>query len=135
MARFIQAIATYRPRVKRGPTVQIEEVAAFMCRGRSLSPSQVQMVLAELRDAVIHFNQLGRAVKLPGLGTFGTTVDRNGRIGVSYFPDPALRRALNDADVRDLALHNPRHVGLDDAGYKALWDADHPDDPVDLGND
>jgi hypothetical protein len=29
-------------------------------------------------------------------------------------------------------LINEQNIGLDDAGYKVLWDADHPDDPLEL---
>jgi hypothetical protein len=27
---------------------------------------------------------------------------------------------------------NRKHIGLDNAGYKALWDADHPEDPLEI---
>jgi len=29
-------------------------------------------------------------------------------------------------------IKNREHIGLDNAGYKALWDPDHPDDPLEF---
>ena len=130
MARLIQAIAKYGPRVRRGSTAQVDELAEFMARGSALHGSGIRAVLAALPEALVWFNQTGRAVKLPGIGTLGTTVDRHGRIGVSFYPDPSLIAQLNGPDARNLPLKNRKHIGLSDEGYKALWDAEHPEDPV-----
>ena len=130
MARLIQAIAKYGPRVERGRTAQLDEVAKEMARGGSLHEFGIRSVLTALPEALVWFNQQGRAVKLTGIGTFGTTVDRNGRIGVSYYQDPGLRAQLNSQLARSKHIRNRRNIGLDDAGYIALWNAEHPDDPV-----
>jgi hypothetical protein len=29
-------------------------------------------------------------------------------------------------------VHNKSNVGLDNDGFKALWDADHPGDPLEI---
>lgn len=29
-------------------------------------------------------------------------------------------------------IHNRDTIGLDDAAYKQRWDADHPDDPLEV---
>lgn len=130
MARLIQAIAKYGPRVERGRTVQLDEVAQFLTKNSPLHEFGINAVLGALPEALVWFNQQGRAVKLPEIGTFGTTVDRKGRIGVSYYQDPGLRARLNGHDARHIPIRNRRNIGLDDAGYIALWNADHPDDPV-----
>jgi hypothetical protein len=132
MARLVQAVAKYGPRVIRDSTVELDALARWMAHGTNISAGQITMLLMELHDAIVTFNAGGQAVKLPGLGTFGTSVDRHGRLAVTFYTDPQLRRKLNARGTGGLVIQNRRNIGLDDAGYKALWDAEHPDDPVEL---
>jgi hypothetical protein len=130
MARLVQAVAMYRPRVIRNSTLGVDHVAEYMARGTGISDSQITMLLTELHKAIVFLNSAGFGVKLPDIGTFGPAIDRHGRLSVSYFTDPKLRRGLNEMGTGGLTIRNRKNIGLDDAGFKALWDADHPDDPV-----
>jgi hypothetical protein len=130
MARLVQAVAKYGPRIIRTRTATVEDVADLLSRRQSASLGTIRLVLTDLQEALVFLNSGGEAVKLPGLGTFGLSIDRNGRLNPSYFADPRLREQLAAAGTRNMTVRNRKNIGLSDAGYKALWDAEHPDDPV-----
>ena len=55
-----------------------------------------------------------------------------GRIRVTFRQDVELGRAINAAGAYHGPIRNRDNVGLRPADYKVIWDADHPDDPLDL---
>jgi hypothetical protein len=59
-------------------------------------------------------------------------VNRRGKRSVGFRADPDLSGGLNDRAARNLPIRNQGRTGLDNAGYKALWDAEHPEDPLEL---
>ena len=106
MARLLQAISRYGPRVARKETAQLDEVAQVVARGTGLTDSQVTAVLMELHKAILTLNRRGRAVKLPGIGIIGVSITRDGRRHVSFSADPALKGGLNDRAARTLPVKN-----------------------------
>lgn len=80
----------------------------------------------------LDFNSNGVPLKLEGVGIFTPSIDRNGNIRNNFRADVRLKRRSNAPDAYRGKIINKEHIGLDDAGYKALWDADHPDDPVEV---
>lgn len=132
MANFLQAINAYGPKVALNPTAQLDAVAKWMAMRTGLNKSEVLMVLQELNEAVLFFNSQGTPVKLPGVGTFTPGVDRNGTLKVNFRADMALKNGINTPGAFSGQLRNKQNVGLDNDGYKALWDAEHPDDPLEI---
>jgi hypothetical protein len=51
---------------------------------------------------------------------------------VRFRADGELKRQLNAPGAFTGEIVNRVNIGLDDAEYKALWDAEHPDDPLDV---
>ena len=103
-----------------------------MAMRTGLNKSEVMMVLHEMNEAILYFNSQGTLVKLPGVGTFGTSVDREGKFKINFRADTGLKKGINAPDAYKGRMANKSRIGLDDAGYKELWDADHPDDPLDV---
>jgi len=132
MARLIQAMQKYGPKVERSRTAPPEHVAGWLARGTGLNVSQVEMVLRELHEAVLYFNKIGTPVKLSGLGTFAVSVDRHGRRRIGLRADMGLRRGMNGEHASLLPLRNADNIGIDNAAFKTLWDAEHPDDPLEI---
>jgi hypothetical protein len=131
MAKPIQAMREYGPRLELGPLAETENVVEWvMARNRFLSRGMVKVALIEIAEAVLHFNGEGIPVRLEGLGIFTPTIDRNGTIKHSYRADAKLKKRSNAAGAYTGTVLNKNRIGLDDAGYKELWDADHPDDPL-----
>ena len=100
MANRLSAIAAYRPRIQLGNIVQKVELARYLADRTGLNEGSVELVIKELRDAILFFNRLGRAVKIEGLGAYTPGIDLEGAFGKS---------------TDDLV---------------ALWNGTHPDDPV-----
>ncbi len=131
MARLLQALGEYGPKLELAPTVGTEAVVEHvMDNNPSLRRSIVRAVLMEIAEAILFFNNQGIPVKLEGVGTFTPTIDRHGTIRHNYRADVQLKKRSNDEGAYTGKIANQEHIGLDNAGFKALWDVDHPDDPL-----
>jgi len=97
-----------------------------------LNKSEVMMVLQETNDAVLYFNSQGTPIKLPGVGTFTPSVDREGTFKINFRADMDLKKRINAGGAYTGTVLNKNRIGLDNAGYKELWDADHADDPLEI---
>lgn len=107
-------------------------------RNRLLSSGAVKVALIGIAEAVLHFNGEGIPVRLEGLGIFTPTIDRSGTIKHNYRADAKLKKRSNaegaytGLPAQAGRITNGEHIGLSNAGYKELWDADHPDDPLEI---
>jgi hypothetical protein len=133
MARLIQAIREYGPKLELDPTAETEDVIEWvMAHNRFLSRGTVEAALMEIVEAVLHFNCQGIPVRLKGLGIFTPSIDCNGAIKHGYRADAKLKKRSNAEGAYTGKIVNGERIGLSNAGYKALWDADHPDDPLEI---
>lgn len=132
MASLVQAVAAYGPRLELARTAQLEDVVEWMAQHTGLNTGEVVMVLYEIHDALLFFSRQGTPVKLPGVGTFTPSIDRHGAFRLNFRADPSLKRGLNLTGAYRGEIQNKGHTGLDNATYKALWDADHADDPLEI---
>jgi hypothetical protein len=53
------------------------------------------IVPQELSEAILLFNLRGTPVKLPGLGIFDSSMDREGKYRLSYRADSVLNKGIN----------------------------------------
>jgi hypothetical protein len=86
-------------------------------------------VLTGLQDAVLHFNGQGRGVKLEGLGTYLPNINYRGELDAAHRLDRRLKRELNNGSFSG-KIRNKKNIGKSAAEVIALWNAEHPDDPV-----
>jgi hypothetical protein len=129
MASRIKAINAYRPRIKVARTVQREELVRTIARRTGLDEGQIYYVLTELRDAVVDYNRAGMGVKLEGLGTYLPNMGLDGSLDVHYRQDAGLRLRLNQEPFEGHVV-NRENVGKTADELVALWNEEHPDDPV-----
>ncbi len=132
MAYLIQAMQAYGPKIELNETVQLNEVAKWMAMRTGLNKSEVMLVLQELNEAIIYFNCQGTPLKLPGIGIFSPSINREGTLKVNLRTDNELRNGVNNAGAYVGRVLNKSAIGLTNEEYKDLWDADHPDDPLEL---
>ncbi|MCR4407232.1 MAG: hypothetical protein NUW24_09970 [Anaerolineae bacterium] len=132
MARIVQAVNVYGPKLVLNPTAQLDQIADWMAMRTGLNKSEVMMVLQELSDAILYFNNQGTPVKFPGIGTFTPSIDRHGKFNINFRADAALKNGINAPGAYTGQVHHKDRIGLDNAGYKELWDAEHPDDPLEI---
>lgn len=129
MASRISALNHYRPQIEYGDTADWREVADYMSANSTLSPSDIIGVLVGLEDAVLHFNLRGRGVKLDGLGTYLPNINYRGELDVAHRLDRRLKRQLNNESFNG-RIRNKKNIGKSTAEVIAMWNAEHPDDPV-----
>jgi hypothetical protein len=90
------------------------------------------MVLQEMNEAILYFNCQGTPVKLPGVGTFSPSIGRRGTKRINLQNDPELKNGINAPGAYTGKIQNKGRIGMDDQGYKDLWDPDNPDNLLDI---
>ena len=132
MANFLKAIVQYGPRLELNSTAQLDEVAELMAMRTGLKKGEVMMVLQEQSEVITHFGKNGTPVKFPGMGIFSPSIDRHGEFSVNFRADTALKSGINALNAYRGGLKNKANIGIDNQRLKELWDADHPEDPLEL---
>lgn len=131
MAKRIKAITEYMPRIVRGLTAQVDEVAELISGRTSVNPGAVLQVLREFFYAALFFTKRGRAMNLPGLGTVTPSVKLDGSINITLRVDRHLLSELNKKkDNFSGKMLNSDMIGKEAEELVARWNEDHPDDPV-----
>ena len=132
MATLLQAVRTYGPKLELGPRAELDELAAWMASRTGLNKSEAMMSFQEMSEMLLAFNNRGVPVKIPGVGTFTPSIDRHGMLKINFRPDPALKKGSNAPNAYKGKITNRERIGLDNDGYKEIWDPDHPDDPLEI---
>jgi len=131
MAKRVTALNAYRVRIRRGPIVEAEELARFVAERENLSPSDVTHALLAIGDSALYLLRTGRSVRLVGLGMLTPAVDVAGNFSVHFvFDRKRLRQIAAPEKVYLGNLINAEHQDKSPDELVALWDAEHPDDPV-----
>ncbi len=130
MASRIKAINAYRPKIELGERADTDDLVEFIARSTGLNESGVRQVLLELRDTVLFYNLRGQAVKLEGLGTYTPVIQLNGEFKVGHRADMALKKGLNSPGKFHGVIKNAENAGKTSDEVVAMWNAEHPDDPV-----
>jgi hypothetical protein len=129
MAFRISVLNHHRPQIEYGETAEWREVAEFLSARSTVSAADVIAVLTGLQEALLHFHRQGRGVRLEGLGTCVPSINYRGEFDVAFRPDKGLKRGANDGSFGG-TIQNSRSIGKTSAEVIALWNAEHPDDPV-----
>ena len=132
MANLLQAISAYGPKIQTNQTVGLKEAARFIAMRTSMNPSEASAMLQELSTCVLFFNNQGTPLKLPGLGIFSPSVNRHGERKINIRVDSSLKRGINNDEEFTARMRNKNNSTLSNEDYKALWDADHPADPLEI---
>ena len=132
MAKLLQAMQTYGPRLALNKTAQMSQITEYISSRTGLNKSEILMVLQELNEAIIFFGKNGTSVKLPEVGTFKPSVSRDGKFSTKFLADVSLKNALNAPGAYLGEIINKENIGKTNAEFKALWDAEHPTDLLEL---
>ncbi|MCP5050676.1 MAG: hypothetical protein GY940_26165 [bacterium] len=130
MAKPINAIATYGPKIKQQATIQMNDLVTHIAGRTSINEGAIMNLLIELRDALLYFNRMGQPVKLEGLGTFTPKIALDGEIRVAHRTDSWLKSKINEKRKFHAKILNRNMIGKTFADLIARWNEEHPDDPV-----
>lgn len=128
MATVLQAVRVYGPRLDLNKTAQITQISEFISSRTGLNRSEIYMVLQELNETMIFFGRNGTPIKLPEVGTFTPSINRNGVFSLGFRADMSLKNALNAPGAYQGRMINKENIGQTNLHFKALWDIDHPND-------
>jgi hypothetical protein len=132
MAKMVQAVNIYGPKVDHRSTAQLEKISEWISMRTGLNKSDVLMAFAEISDAILFYNRDGAPVKIMGVGTFTPYLNRAGEFSVNFRADMALKNGINAPGKFQGDILNKERIGLSNEDYKTLWDADHPDDLLEI---
>jgi hypothetical protein len=59
-------------------------------------------------------------------------MNREGERKINIRVDMALKRGINHDGNFSAQVANKANIGQSNEQYKQLWDADHPDDPLEI---
>ena len=130
MAKLIQAVHEFGPRLALARTAQTPEIAEVIASRTSMNVGEVQNALSEFKAALLFFAKQGSPVKLEGLGTFTPTIDLEGALDVAFRLDVSIDGALNAAGAFKGDVINRENIGKTSADLKALWNTAHPSDLI-----
>ena len=131
MARLVQAVGRYGPRVVDGPHARAKDLADWMAVA-GLNSNVARMVISELGNAMRFHLLRGSPVVLPGVGRLRVTVIQDMELRLRFAPDRALLQDVQDREQFAGRIANAQRGGLSHAEYKELWDAEFPDDPLQI---
>lgn len=129
MASKVKALNHYRPMIQYRDTLGWREVAEYISQKSTYTKADVIGVLEALHEAILAFNGSGHGVRLEGLGTYLPNINYKGEFDVAHRLDRRLKKALNTGNFSG-EIVNREHIGKTSEQIVALWNSEHPDDPV-----
>jgi hypothetical protein len=126
----IKAIYAYKPRIKRGRLVDMDELVSFISGRTGLNEGTILNVLMELRDSLVFFARAARSVRVKGLGIFGPNINLEGKFSLYHKPDKWLKNELNKPNTLRGYIENEDMAGKSVNDLIARWNQEHPDDPI-----
>jgi hypothetical protein len=132
MAKLITAISAYRPRIDYSSTIGTDVLAEYISRRTALNPGSIWLILHELYDAFLFFFSIASPIHLERVGIYRPIIRTDGSFVINFRPHPSLRSGINELGFFSGGIINRQNIGLTKEDYIALWNADHPDDPIEI---
>ena len=129
MAKQIQAIVAYRPRIELGKAASPERFMELITQRTTLSSGVVKNVQESEVETLIGLLLEGQSVHT-GTAIYTPSVDLNGDFEIKVKVDARILRALNAQGAFRGTLVNASNIGKTGADLSALWNEAHPEDPV-----
>ena len=129
MAKLIQAIATYGPRLQLMEAVSPKRFMELITHRTTLSTGVVKNVQESEVETLIGLLQEGRPVHT-GVAIFTPVIDSKGNLSVSVRVDKRINAALNAPGAFTGKIGNSTNIGMSSEEIAALWNQGHPDNPV-----
>lgn len=129
MAKLIQAIAAYGPKIDLMAAVESDRFIESVVRRSTISRGVVISVQESELEMLINFLTEGRPVHT-GMAIFTPAIDLQGNIKVNVRVDKRLVTALNTPGAFKGTVRNKEKIGKTTQDLAAQWDEDHPNDLV-----
>jgi hypothetical protein len=131
MAKLIRAFAAYCPKIDLGEAAEPQRFMELITQRTTLSTGVVKNVQESEVETLIGLLKEGRPVHT-GVAIFRPSIDMEGKLSVNVRVDKRILSALNASGVFTGNIRNGENIGKTSQEITALWNAEHPDDPIEL---
>jgi hypothetical protein len=129
MAKKIQAVASYGPRIDLIEAADVERFMKLITQRTTLSPGVVKNVQESEVETLIGLLLEGRPVHT-GIAIFIPSIDLEGKIDLSVRVDKRILSALNSDGAFSGKLIRGENVGKTSDELVVLWNEEHPEDLI-----
>ncbi len=129
MARKIQAVTAYRPRIRLGDPATEKRFYELVSQRTTLSPGLIVNVHEIEIETLIGLLLEGRPVHT-GVAIFTPSIDLDGDVEIKIKLDQRLLNAVNANGAYNGRTINAENIGKTSDELVMMWNTDHPEDPV-----
>lgn len=129
MAKKMNAVQAYSPRLKLLKPVEISEVSEFISGRTGRVKSTIKEILGEIHESLLFFLSMGKPVKLEDVGIFRPVLANDGSLRINFLPDQSLIKKFNNKGI-DSEIKCKDMIGTTREEKITRWNNEHPDDPV-----
>ena len=129
MAKEIQAITAYRPRLELGEAVPPERFLSLATQRSTLSSGVVKNVQDGEVETLTWLLLEGRPVHT-GVAIYTPSVNLDGTVEIKVRVDRRILNAVNAPGALRGKLRNAENVGKKLADLIEQWNLAHPEDPI-----
>lgn len=134
MAQLIQAFSKYCPKIDLMEAADPQRFMELITYRSTLSAGVVKNVQESEVETLIGLLKEGRSVHT-GIAIFRPTIDAQGNLSVSVRVDKRITAALNVPGAFAGKVNNSANIGKTSQEIAALWNEEHPDDPIELSQE
>ncbi len=134
MAKLIQAINAYRPRIVQGQAVDEEQYIESLALRSTLSADVIENVKESEMEEIIAFLQQGRPVRT-GNATYTLSITLDGSFEVNVRLNKRAIRELNAPGAFQGQIINAESISKTSGELIERWNKEHPDDPIEVWDD
>jgi hypothetical protein len=129
MATKIEAVTAHRPRIELGEAAEPGRFMELVTQRTTLSSGVVKNVQESEVETLIGLLLEGRPVHT-GVAIYTPSIDLDGDIEIKVKVDRRITSAVNAQGAFRGRIANAANIGKKANDLVALWNADHPEDPV-----
>lgn len=129
MAKLIQAVAKYGPRIELIEAADTERFMELITQRTTLSAGVVKNVQESEVETLIGLLKEGRPVHT-GIAIFTPSIDLEGNIDISVRVDKRILMALNAHGAFTGKILRSENIGKSTEELAELWNEEHPEDPI-----
>ena len=131
MAKLLQAVAAYGPRIDLIEAVHAQRFMELITRRTTLSAGVVKNVQESEMETLIDLLKEGRPIHT-GVAIFTPSIDLEGNLNINVRVDKRMLVALNTPGAFIGKIKNSENLGKTSQELVGLWNEKHLDDQIKL---
>ena len=131
MATRLKAIAAYRPAIIKQGELNLPALARQVAKNSTFSEGEIYGIFTDVVREMVEGLQGGYRIRIDGLLILAPNMKVGGQVNMQVLADRAVANTLNTPGLwTSNKVRNWEHMHQDSAALVALWNKEHPGDPV-----